>query len=399
MKDYDVIIIGAGPAGGECARRLSQQGASVLLAEKNADFSVNSYSSAGAPNEILEQFRLPEKVVGTRWHSLNIHSSNKHQKFTSSSPRGVVMDFTKLKQFLAEETINQGSHVKLGHQYLSHAKEHSHIRVQFKNASGKTEEARGKILVDATGSERQVLAKRLNNHPESFTSTGIELLLNTPPEVYEKWAHALSFFMGHRWMPQGYAWIFPMGPNLLKVGVGRYFQREQVVPHKNSYTFYLTGLIKECLGPDNYPLIDRHGKSIIYTYRQKDPHFEGPVIAIGDSVSSINPLAFEGIRHAMKSGDIAAGHILKKLESPSYSFSRYQKEQKKYYGYKWWICERLMYFIYRTPKDENIDDMVSAYKTFSFNDIIALGFFYDYRRALKFIWEYGKARGKRILKK
>ena len=50
-----------------------------------------------------------------------------------------------------------------------------------------------------------------------------------------------------------------------------------------------------------------------------------------------------------------------------------------------------MYHIYRTPKDEHIADMLSAYEKFSFNDIIALGFFYDYRRVLKFIWEYGKA--------
>ena len=35
MKRFDVVIIGAGPAGGQCARKLTQAGQQVLLVEQH----------------------------------------------------------------------------------------------------------------------------------------------------------------------------------------------------------------------------------------------------------------------------------------------------------------------------------------------------------------------------
>jgi len=75
MEHFDVIIIGAGPAGGQCARELSAAGKRVLLAEKSKNFSVNNYSTGGAYLQLLKQFDLPEDVVGTYWNKLAIQIS------------------------------------------------------------------------------------------------------------------------------------------------------------------------------------------------------------------------------------------------------------------------------------------------------------------------------------
>lgn len=186
-----------------------------------------------------------------------------------------------------------------------------------------------------------------------------------------------------------------MEPNLLKVGVGRYFQNETIVPHQKPFQHYLSTMMRECLGSDNLPIIDRHGKTIHYSFHHRDIHFHGTVIAIGDSVSTINPLAFEGIRHAMASARIAAKHITQKLADPRYSFEKYEKELKKYYGYKWLVSEWLMTYIYRNPDDETIEQMLEAYKGFTFDEIFNLGFHYDYRCALKFSWNFFKIKTKK----
>ena len=39
-------------------------------------------------------------------------------------------------------------------------------------------------------------------------------------EAYDRSANALTFFLGYKWMPKGYSWIFPMGNRRLKVGAG-----------------------------------------------------------------------------------------------------------------------------------------------------------------------------------
>ena len=49
MNTYDVAMIGAGPAGGQCARELAAEGHRVVLLEKAKTYFENNYSSGGAP--------------------------------------------------------------------------------------------------------------------------------------------------------------------------------------------------------------------------------------------------------------------------------------------------------------------------------------------------------------
>ena len=390
MNQYDVIIVGAGPAGGQCARTLSALGKKVLLVERNKDFSVNNFSSAGAPLEIMEAFNLPANIVGTSWNRLAIHSSFNQAVWTSSKWMGVVLDFMKLRAFLAEDMVKNGGTLKLGHSYHSHKVHKNHIQVEFKDLDlHESQQYETKILVDATGSEKQILAKSNGTQQfSSFPATGIEYLVETSSKDYEKYSHALSIFMGLKWMPQGYAWIFPMAPNQLKIGVGRYFQNDTFVPYNKSYRHYLDNLIQETLQDSNHRVIDKHGKTIIYTYGHKDPYYSGNIVAIGDAVSSINPLAFEGIRHAMHCSNIAAEHINDRLEGKCATFAGYPSDMQQYYGIKWRISEWLMKIMYRQADDHKIDSMLKAFESFSFEEMMALAFHYKPSKALKFLTRY-----------
>jgi digeranylgeranylglycerophospholipid reductase len=399
METYDVIIVGAGPAGGQCARELAAVGKKVLLAERNRDFTVNSYSSAGAPNEIMETFQLPHTLVGSYWNKFSLHSSNTSRTWEEKDIKGVILNFEKLRTFLAKEAENASAVLKFGFFCTDYEKQIDGVIVRFKTHEGKEiQKMKAKILVDATGSERQVLAKHLKFKGNSFSSTGIEYLIEVTPEIYKKWANALSIFMGQKWMPQGYSWIFPMEPNLLKVGVGRYFQNDNYVPHEKSYTHYMHILMDKCLGSKQFPILDRHGKTIIYTYDREDLHFDDNVIAIGDSVSTINPLGFEGIRHAMFSGRIASKYIQEKLSGNRNAFENYAKELKDLLGFKWKTCETLMKVIYQEPNDKNVDLIIETFRGFSFKEIIDLAFHYKLMPAMKFLARYTFLTAKRKVK-
>ena len=76
MKSFDVVVVGAGPAGGQCARLLAKSGNKVLLVEQHEDFYKNDFSSAATPLETLEKFDLPEEVVGTFWKKIVIVTTN-----------------------------------------------------------------------------------------------------------------------------------------------------------------------------------------------------------------------------------------------------------------------------------------------------------------------------------
>lgn len=385
MQEYDVIIIGAGPAGCQCARTLSKAGKHVLIAEKAKSFDVNNYSSGGAPLEIMQHFSLPQDTVGTYWNKLSIHTSKVQHTWSSNTPKGVILDFKKLRSYLIDEASKYSCKVCLDTTYIKHEIRGNKTQVHLKNnETNEVQTLLASILVDATGVERKVLK---GNHPSPkkiMEATGIEYLIEVPSDIYEQYSNTLSFFLGHKWMPQGYAWIFPMQPNQLKVGVIRYFPHQQWVPQTGSYKHYLDHLIHTCLHTDTPHVLDRHGKTLTYHYQQKDLFFDRNVIAIGDAISTLNPLACEGIRHAMSCADIASQHILNDFNAASLNFKSYQKDIRSAYGIKWQICEWLMDSFYKESDDDKIDLFLKTLQGLSYDELLDVGFNYKATTAFKF---------------
>ncbi|WP_068469495.1 NAD(P)/FAD-dependent oxidoreductase [Candidatus Protochlamydia phocaeensis] len=399
MQEYDVVIAGAGPAGGQCARELSNKGYRVFLADRAKSFEENNYSSGGAPKETMTDFDLPEEVVGTYWTVLNVQSTKEKSTWESPSPFGPIFDFDKLRAFLAKKTIEQGGAFRLGCHYQSH-ETHSHSTiVHFKDlATNEIFSLQTKVLVDATGTERKVLS---SHHPydknQAMAATGIEYHVQVSPAVYHQFAKSLNFFLGHHWMPQGYAWIFPMASPCLKIGVIRYFQNYNYVNYEPSYKFYLEQLLQFCGSPDAYQILDKHGKTIYYTLGQKDLRYQGPILAIGDAISSINPLGCEGIRHALASGREAAFHIQRYLKGDISNFIDFDRSMNRYFGKKWLFSEMLMKSLFKTKQDERIDQSVKAFGLMSNEEIMDVIFHYRFRHTLKSYFWYSIARLKYLL--
>lgn len=400
MQEYDVIIIGAGPSGGQCARELAKKGNKILLVEKAKDFSVNNFSSGGAPLEILKDYNLPTDIVASFLNRFSISSSKDQALWNSTKMIGVILDFQKLREFLANETIRYGGALLLDKSYRSHESfESNKIIVHLQDhESHQIHPYLTKVLVDATGVERKVLMGETYNKKKNVAATGMEYLIETSPQNYLKFAQTLSFLFGHKWMPQGYAWVFPMQPNLLKVGIIRYFAHEDIVPHESSYHFYMDNLLNETLGSKDTQILDRHGKTLYYTYKQHDLRYHQNVLAIGDSISMLNPMACEGIRHAMASGKFAAENIHDYLHGKKDNFKSYSNEISRYCGTKWNLSEFIMDRLYKEQNDFNIELILQVFKTLSLDDILDFGFGYQFSKVLKFSSRYASLLIKHKLK-
>ncbi|MFQ5587791.1 MAG: NAD(P)/FAD-dependent oxidoreductase [Nitrospiria bacterium] len=391
MDCFDVVIVGAGPAGGEAARRLSNAGFKILLAEKESSFAANDFSSGGAPLEILSDFDLPRSAVGAFCHQIKITTSHDAHRWQGREAVALVLDFQKLRSFLADETTRNGSAVRLGWAYRQHETKAGRTRVHFKPTGQETlETIETRVLIDATGSERRVLmgGQNTNNRRRTIVGRGIEYLIEVPKPVYQAYADCLSFYIGAKWMPQGYAWIFPMKNPRLKIGVGRNYPAEQVVPHARSMKYYLDQLIRECLKCDPLRILDKHGKTIVYTRHQRDLYAHQNIIAVGDAVSTVNPLTFEGIRHALKSGEIAARHTQAFLEEKKTAFQGYATEMRRYCGLKWVTSEILTEKTYREPDDDKMTMMLHALKNLPLAAFKNLFFDYSFKSAVRFYADY-----------
>lgn len=386
---YDVVVIGAGPAGGQCARELAMKRKKVLLVEKAKDFAINNYSSGGAPAELMKDYALPQNIIGSPWHKIALYTSTICHEWRDSSYTGVVLDFMKLRSFLADEVVAYGSQVLLNHSYYSHEKKDEKTYVHLRDVyNNDIKIVQTQVLVDATGTERKVLQQGSFDKKKAIAATGIEYLIEVDKDQYHRYAQTLSFFLGLKWMPQGYSWIFPMEENCLKIGIVRYFPHDRIVPHDSSYRVYLDHMIEKCLNKKNPTIIDTHGKTIYYVLGQKDPMCEENIVAIGDAISTLNPLASEGIRHAMYSGRICAKHILKYVHGNQKDFGGYVKEMRHYFGFRWKISEFIMNCMYREKNDRRLEIYAKAFKKLSFSEMLEFSFEYRLRVVIKFFWNF-----------
>lgn len=384
MKSFDVVIVGAGPAGGHCARLLAGSGLQVLLVEQHETFAANNFSSAATPMETLTQFDLPESVVGSFWNQLVICSTHVRQQWESSTALGAVLNFAKLREFLAGEVIKNGGEVWLGHRYLAHSSQDGETVVRLKPKGKEVVAVQTRVLVDATGAARSLIYPHRQKRPAFFSGTGIEYLIEVNHSTYQSCAESLIFFLGHHWMPQGYSWIFPMEPNLLKVGAARYDGQHQILtdnypPIKQSIEL----LINEYLQIDDYRRLETHGSILDYSSGLQDIYYRDNLIAVGDAVSAVNFLGGEGIRHGMESAQIASEYIQEYLSSRRGDFAPYQHHLHQKFKRSWDISERGAKKVYLDYSDRRIDQGLAYLGSLELSEVIDILFYYRFEKITK----------------
>ena len=386
IEKYDVIVIGGGPAGGQTARNLAKKGHKVLLVERYQNFSQNDFSSAGMTMEPLKEFDLPDSIIGSYWKDLIIQCSKDSYHWKGNKAKGVVLDFKKLRQFLADECVNHGGKVLMGHRYINKEVTKDSVCVELLNTeTSETSKVEAKLVVDATGPLRKVMYDEKEEQPQMVLGSGTEYLIEVEQEIYDQYKDKLVFFLGHKWAIKGYSWIFPMENRILKVGAGKTHIKSKDQEKTNKTTKKITEkIIQEYIKSDNFKILDKHGGILRYSAGLKDKFYHNKVIAVGDSVSAINPRGGEGIRYAMQTADLACTYIDQYLKKGKARFENYQKVWRRKKLLKWRLSEvsaRRMYSKYSDYQVENrvkffhqnftIDDMVESLFNFKYNRVIS----------------------------
>ncbi|RQH15600.1 NAD(P)/FAD-dependent oxidoreductase [Okeania hirsuta] len=389
-NDFNVVVIGAGPAGCQCARSLAKLGRKVLLVEQHETFNKNDFSSAATPQETLDKFDLPETVVGSYWQKISIVTTNVNHTWASPKILGAVLNFAKLREFLAGEVESYGGKVWMGCRYTKNFQEEGKTVVEMRRFGGEKFTVSTEVLVDATGPARAVMYDKKSGQPQFLTAAGIEYLIEVEGREYEKYAKDLIFFLGHKWMPKGYSWIFPMEPekHRLKIGVARFNLEHKQIVETKSMRWYLELLIKDYMKLEEYELIDSHGSTVRYSVGLKDIYYQDNIIAIGDAVSTINMLGGEGIRHGMDNAEIASKYIEKYLDQRLSSFRSYQREMQRRYAIKWNISEQMGRRRYMQDSDELIDKGVNYLKSLTVEDMMNILFVYNFQKLYKGLGKY-----------
>lgn len=392
-------MVGAGPAGGDLARRLAVQGIDVVLVDRLADLTRSAFSSAALPIASMEAFGLPAEVVGSRWRQWQlIGPGSATRAWASPQPLGVVLDFGALRQWQADQCRRWGGRVQLGLQARSCHQEGERMVTELRRSDGTTLRVSSDWTVDASGQARALLgdpppAQRPRDG--LVRAAGLEWLLRVSPTCWERWADRLSFCLGSDWVPQGYGWIFPMQPGVLKLGVCRLVDPQRQQPPLGALINDLGRRLLEGgegVKASGEPLtvLDRHGGLVRSTIRRREAHQRGRLVGLGDVVSTANLLGGEGIRHALTSSAVLAPLLQQALGASGGSASA-QRDLRDYapllrraLGWRWSLSGRLArrtwLGLHGPGADGRLDQVLRGLERCRAEDLSALLFGYRFER-------------------
>jgi len=250
-------------------------------------------------------------------------------------------------------------------------------RVRLRSDAGEVELC-ARVLVDATGPARAAFGLKAGT--EYLYGVGLEHLVEVDGGTYRRFGDRLVFFLGQGWVPGGYGWIFPMGEGRLKVGAGVFtVGRGKAAPELGPM---VQRLVREELRSE-VRVLDVHGGVLRYARGMADVFASGPVIAIGDAVSTLNVLGGEGIRFAMEGAELALPFIEAELEGPGRGFPGYEKALKRRFLKTWKQCEALAIRKYLMEDDSRFDRMVQLLRKQDLDLLMEVLFHYRFGRALR----------------
>ena len=199
-------------------------------------------------------------------------------------------------------------------------------KAKFAKSADKEIKFNAKVIIDCSGFQ-SIVGKMLGlvTQWERF-GAGAEYEVRAENVDDETW----WLMVGQKYSPAGYAWIFPVGDNVVRIGVGVGKPESDVDPTErlNELMENKEGPIKD-LGTItkiefHYGLIPNDGLSRNTVYDN--------FILVGDSAGQANPLVLEGIRYAIRFGRVAgrvASDAVKNDDTSENALRPYETEWKK----------------------------------------------------------------------
>ena len=214
VKDkYDVLVVGAGPAGLTAAQRLSEQGWSVAVLEEHAQIGNPVNCSGVLGVEAFDRFRLPSELIRHTLSSLEFISP-RGLRWEFEMPRALahVVVRGELDRHLGDRALNAGATVLLGHRVTAVNLVTGGVEVTVSAREPALERALvSRAVVVATGAGMPLLNKLgFNDVPSRLLGVQTELPLP---------ARQVEVYFGQKWAPEGFAWVVPLGDGRAKVGL------------------------------------------------------------------------------------------------------------------------------------------------------------------------------------
>lgn len=286
-ENFDVIIIGAGPAGLKCAETLGNSNKKVLVLEKNSEIGPK-VCAGGLTGKDIEYLNLPYNLIDFQYNRIRLHVNN-------------TFSIIKHKNYFTH-TIDRKN---LGQWQLKKLKQYKNIDIRTNSRVSKIEKnciivndkkISYKILVGADGSTS--IVKRYLKIKSKHIVIAFQYIV--PTNKYKEF----EFFFDSKLFSVWYAWIFPH-KNYVSIGCGC---NPKILSSKK-----LTNNFQIWLDKNKIDISKGKHEAFMLNFDYQGYQFEN-VFLIGDAGGFASGLSGEGIYQALVSGE----EVGKIIINPSY---------------------------------------------------------------------------------
>lgn len=330
-SEYDVIIVGAGPAGSLAARTAAENGLEVLLIEKRQEIGDPVRCAEGIGKAELKKFVQPDP----KWISADLKMSRifspdgtmiELSEKMSGNEVGYVLERKIFDRELAKMAAKAGAEVQVKTQATGLILENGYVCGIKGKLRGDDFEARAKVVVGADGVESRVgrwaginttLKPKDIETCAQFLMTNIDIL-----------PHSADFYLGSKYAPGGYTWVFPKGDHEANVGMGMLASH-----YKGTHPIEYLKKFVEWKFPEGKILETMVGAVPVSGMLPKLS--AAGIVLVGDAGHVSDPITGGGIHNAMASGRIAGNVLAKCIKAGDVSaqaLARYDAEVKDTLG-------------------------------------------------------------------
>ena len=333
---YDVVIVGAGPAGSTAAKFLSEKGIRVLLVDKSK-FPRDKACGGGIPVRVFKDFEYLKNSNFIESYSCGGYVYSPSGKYSAAvlrdQPYIAMVLRKKLDAALVGFAQDKGATFIEGVAVENIEIDDDKVNIFLEN--GKHIES--SIVIGADGVWSGVSVKSGLN--KKMTKYGISVYQEyaVDSDVLDRYFSTYRYFHLHFYFHglDGYGWIFPKKHHV-NIGVVEMRKKSKSTENsslKDMFREYMHHLQKNDIIPKNLTVGKLKGAVLPNCPAEKT--YGDRIILCGDAGGLIHPFNGEGIEYAMISGRIAAEVIAESLEKGDTSarfLSRYEKRWKKEFG-------------------------------------------------------------------
>lgn len=306
VMKYDVIIVGAGPAGATAAYQAAMAGLDTLLLEKHSLPRIKPCGGAvmqRALNVIDE--RIPPRIMERKIFGLKfVFPDSEEAEFVSKEKLGITVFRSKFDEFLARRAESRGATLLEEAEVVAACADEECATVRLRNGR----EFKGSYLIGADG-VNSIVSRSLGLRPKRREPHSIGLGMETHVHVGEE--AVMEAMNGRPEVLQiipvknrlSYGWVFAKKDHL---AIGVAGASAHMHPLRPIFNRFHTRM-ESHLGID-LPIDKR------YTYFLGGRGVLGPnvckrAVLVGDAAGFVDPLMGEGIAYAMRSAVLAVNTI------------------------------------------------------------------------------------------